>query len=338
MHRRATGPHSREFSLDESAVDTKGNASRPLAFSLLKLARPHQWVKSGFVLIGPFYGLADTGRPLAEILVPSLFTAIAFALASSSCYVVNDIFDVEADRQHPRKRRRPIASGAVSVGTAWGFAVFLLVASAILVALLPPMGETSVRGLVGLTIGLYVLNVTVYSVWIKHIVIADVMGLSLGFVLRVMGGCAAVAIPPSTWLLNCTFFLAMFLAFGKRLGERRTAGVRAEGVRSVQAAYSDEMLRMAVVVTAVVTLLSYSGYVQAQEVDYREAAMGNFNLLWLTILPATFGMLRCIVLLERGDYDDPTELAVHDRAFAFAGLVFVLMTVLLIAHFRFGSA
>ncbi len=323
--------------MDEPGASTPQTPSRPLPLSLLKLARPHQWIKSGFVLIGPFYGLADTGRTLAEVLVPALLTAVAFAFASSSCYVVNDIMDVEADRNHPRKRRRPIASGEVSVGTAWGFAVVLLLAAASIVLLLPSSEGSSVRGLVGLTVGLYVLNVTLYSVWIKHIVIADVMGLSLGFVLRVMGGCAAVAIAPSTWLLNCTFFLAMFLAFGKRLGERRTAGSNAEGVRAVQAAYSDEMLRMAVVVTAVVTLLSYSGYVQAREADYIEASMGNFNLLWLTILPATFGMLRCIVLLERGDYDDPTELAVHDRAFAFAGLVFMLMTVLLIVHFQFGS-
>lgn len=318
-------------------ADPQAHPARPLVLSLLKLARPHQWVKSAFVLIGPLYGLADiaqTHRRLSEVLVPALLAAAAFALASSSCYVVNDIFDAEADRLHPRKCRRPIASGQVPVGLAWGFAVALLIAAAALILVIPPAGEKSVRALVGLTIGLYVANVTVYSVWIKHVVIADVMGLSLGFVFRVMGGCAAVAISPSTWLLNCTFFLAMFLAFGKRLGERRSAGADAVGVRAVQAAYSDEMLRMAVVVTAVVTLLSYAGYVQARELDYTDKALGNFNLLWLTILPATFGTLRCIVLLERGDYDDPTELAVRDRAFAVSGLLFGVMTALLIAQFR----
>lgn len=305
--------------------------------SLLKLARPHQWVKSAFVLIGPLYGLADiaeTHRPLSQVVVPALLTAAAFALASSSCYVVNDIYDAEADRLHPRKCRRPIASGAVSTGVAWVFAMGLLVATAILVLMIPPANGQSVRGLVGLTIGLYVANVTAYSIWIKHIIIADVMGLSLGFVLRVMGGCAAVSIAPSTWLLNCTFFLAMFLAFGKRLGERRTAGANAAGVRSVQSVYTDDLLRMAVVVTAVATLLSYAGYVQAREIDYTDPAMGNFNLLWLTILPATYGLFRCIVLLERGEYDDPTELAIRDRAFAASGLVFGIMTVLLIVQFR----
>ncbi|VAX41562.1 hypothetical protein MNBD_PLANCTO03-895 [hydrothermal vent metagenome] len=311
--------------------------SRPLALSLFKLARPHQWVKSAFVLIGPFYGLADTHRTLSEVLVPAILTAAAFALASSSCYVVNDLFDAEADRLHPRKCRRPIASGAVTPGVAWVFALGLLVATAMLVLMIPPTGGQSVRGLVALTIGLYVANVTAYSIWIKHIIIADVMGLSLGFVLRVMGGCAAVAISPSTWLLNCTFFLAMFLAFGKRLGERRTAGPNAAGVRAVQAAYTDDLLRMAVVVTAVATLLTYASYVQASEIFYTDPAAGNFNLLWLTILPATFGLFRCIVLLERGDYDDPTELAIRDRAFAASGLVFGVMTVLLIIFFRLGN-
>lgn len=319
------------------AVQPTTTRSRPLVLSLLKLARPHQWVKSAFVLVGPLYGLAEHHQPLPQVLVPALITAAAFALASSSCYVVNDVFDAEADRLHPRKRHRPIASGQVSPGLAWGYAVGLLIAAAALVLVIPPAGEhgeQSVRGLVGLTIGLYVANVWVYTAWMKHWVIADVMGLSLGFVLRVMGGCASVAITPSTWLLNCTFFLAMFLAFGKRLGERRTAGPDAAGVRAVQAAYTDDMLRMAVVVTAVVTLLSYAGYVQANEGHYTDPALGNFNLLWLTILPATFGMLRCIVLLERGDYDDPTELAVRDRGFAFSALLFGIMTVLLIAKFR----
>ncbi|HZW10022.1 MAG TPA: UbiA family prenyltransferase [Phycisphaerales bacterium] len=320
--------------MDQPAASTTGSTERPLARSLFKLARPHQWAKSAFVLVGPFYSLGDSQRPLLQVLVPAGLAAAAFALASSSCYVVNDIFDAEADRLHPRKARRPVASGAVAPRTAWLFAAALLVASALLVLAIPPAEGDPVRGVVGLTIALYVLNVTLYSIWVKHLLIADVMGLSLGFVLRVIGGCAAVAVAPSTWLLNCTFFLAMFLAFGKRLGERRTAGASVAQIRAVQAAYTDDMLRMAVVVTAVVTLLSYAGYVQAREDDYAAGAVADFNLLWLTVLPATFGLLRCMVLLERGDYDDPTELALRDRGFALAGVVFALLTVWLIVQFR----
>lgn len=287
--------------------------------SLVKLARPAQWAKGAFVLVGPMYALGDAAEPGWGMVWPALVTVVIFGLASSGCYVVNDLLDVEADRAHPRKRRRPIASGAVSVGTAKVYAAALFASSAGLHAVLP--AET--RWLVALVTGLYVLNVGVYSWRLKHIVIADVVCLSLGFVLRVLAGCASVGVGPTTWLLNCTLFVAMFLSFGKRLGERRTLGV--EGVsaaRAVQGAYTDELLRMAVVVTAVASLLSYAGYVEAREDVYRR----GFNLLWLTLLPATYGMLRCMVLLERGAYDDPTELASKDRAFQAAGMVFAFMT------------
>ena len=104
------------------------------------------------------------------------------------------------------------------------------------------------------SVAVYVANVTAYSALLKHIVIADVVSLSLGFVLRVLVGCAAVGVSPTTWLLNTTFFLAMFLAFGKRLGERRLLGGEGAALaRGVQAGYTDELLRLAVVVTAVVS-------------------------------------------------------------------------------------
>ena len=148
-----------------------------------------------------------------------------------------------------------------------------------------------------------------------------------------MGGCAAAGIEPSVWLLNVTFFLSMFLAFGKRLGERkmlaRDAGPHPGGVsaavahRRVQAGYTDALLQMAVVVTAVCTLMTYALYVQGQGARY----VVGFNLMWLTILPATYGLLRAIVMLERGRFDDPTELAVHDRGFQLAGLVFIAITL-----------
>jgi hypothetical protein len=140
-----------------------------------------------------------------------------------------------------------------------------------------------------------------------------------------MGGCAAAGIEPSAWLLNVTFFLSMFLAFGKRLGERRVlAGEdRAVEHRKVQAGYTDSLLQMAVVVTAVSTLLTYGSYVQNLGAQH----VVGFNLMWLTMLPAFFGMFRAIVMLEQGRFDDPTELALHDRPFQLAALLFVLLTV-----------
>lgn len=289
------------------------------------------------MLIGPFYGYKDLlarGHSLSEalpFLTAPLFAAIAFALASSGCYVFNDLADRVADQAHPRKRRRPIAAGHVSPGVARIFGMLLFVAASALLLAIPAPARTWVA----VTLVLYVINVMAYSAYLKHHVIADVMSLSCGFVLRVMGGCAAAAISPSVWLLNVVLFLSMFLAFGKRLGERRTLGIE-EGIgaavehRRVQAGYTDTLLQMAVVVTAVITLMTYALYVN----DQGERYIAGFNLMWLTVLPATYAMLRAIVIIERGLYDDPTELAVHDRPFQAAGLLFAGVTIGLMLAFH----
>jgi 4-hydroxybenzoate polyprenyltransferase len=281
--------------------------------------------------------LLQSGVPLASALsdavVPAIVAAVAFALASSGCYVINDLADCEADRAHPRKRHRPLPSGAVTPAQAKFFAASLFVAAA--ACLIPIPADR--RGWVALTLIAYVANVTFYTALLKHIVIADVMGLSVGFVLRVMGGCAAAAITPSTWLLNVVFFLSMFLAFGKRLGERRTFARAAHAAvgqqeairhRRVQEGYTDTILQMAVVVTAVTTLMTYALYVQEQADSHHL----GFNLLWITVLPATYGLLRAIVLLERGEYDDPTELAARDRGAQIAALVFLAATIVILAR------
>lgn len=306
----------------------------PLWWSLVRLARPAQWTKSAFVLIGPLYGLRDLeaeGASVGEIATKAVLAAAAFALASSACYVVNDLLDRVADQAHPRKRKRPIAAGHVTVGQAWLWAGTLALGAAGLAASIGP----PTVGWVALTLGLYVLNVTAYSAFLKHILILDVIGLALGFVLRVMGGCAATGIEPSAWLLNVTFFLSMFLAFGKRLGERKAlaeqgadAVARAVEHRRVQAGYTDSFLQMALIATAGATLLTYASYVQSLG---RQHVVG-FNLMWLTMLPAFYGMFRSILMLEKGKFDDPTELAVHDRGFQLAGALFVLMTVVFIGR------
>lgn len=301
-------------------------ATGPLAY--LRLARPGQWAKSAFVVVGPLYGMAS-GASVAWLAVVG--AVIAFSLASSACYVVNDIRDREADRAHPRKRRRPIASGAVSPGAAWVFAAVLAAAAAASLALVPlGGGDAASLAWVSGSAALYLLNTIAYSFGLKRVVMLDVVSLAVGFVLRVLGGCAAAGVQPTSWLLNCSFFIAMFLSFGKRLGERRTAGADAAAIRGVQSAYTDDLLRMAVVVTAVATLVTYAGYVEAQEGRFKE----GFNLLWLTILPATYALLRCIVLLERGEYDDPTELAANDRPFQLAAVLFAGLTLALVVFLR----
>ncbi|MGD1914710.1 MAG: UbiA family prenyltransferase [Phycisphaerales bacterium] len=321
----------------DQGIGTRAGAPEPLWFALFRLARPKQWTKSAFVAVGPFFGAATSIAELWSVA----FAMAAFALASSGCYVINDLRDAEADRLHPRKRRRPIASGRVTPSVAKAYAVGLWVlAGACVAAIGPLLTPTHALGLAAM-LGLYVANVSAYSLGLKHVPVIDVLSLALGFVLRVLGGCAAVGITPSTWLLNVTLFLAMFLAFGKRLGERRTLGEDAAAARAVQGVYTDELLRMMVVVTAVAMLLTYAGYVQDNESRFvwmlGDRVLGSggapalgLNLLWLTMLPATFAVLRCIVLLERGEYDDPTELATRDRYFQIAAIIFAALTAALV--------
>lgn len=308
-------------------METAAPQSRGSVWSYVKLARPHQWVKGVFVLVGPLYGLKDL-KPAERTgaLAAALITFAIFALASSCCYVVNDIADAEQDRVHPRKRKRPIASGAISKGNAYVYAFVLLAACVGLVGLL----GSEVRLAVALIVGAYVVNVWAYTLKLKHIIIADVMSLALGFCLRMFAGCAAVAIAPTTWLLNCTLFLAMFLAFGKRLGERRTMGTDVAAARGVQARYTDDLLRMTVVVTGVATLLTYGAYVVARgeaNTHVIPPFHAGINVLWFTMVPATYALLRSIVLLESGTYDDPTELAAKDLPMKLAVGVFGLLTL-----------
>lgn len=317
---------------EQTATDAAPKYTGVRAF--VKLARPTQWSKSIFVLIGPAYGWAQGGR---FEWWGVLWAAIAFSLASSGLYVINDWFDRERDRVHPRKRHRPLASGSVSPGAGLIYACVLLAVSIVAVFLLPAWHT---RIIVGVLVALHMANVLTYSAYFKRKVIVDVLSLSMGFVLRVMAGCAAVEIEPSSWLLNATLFLSMFLAFGKRLGERRTLGEQASAARRVQQGYSDVLLEMAVVVTAVATLLTYAGYVQSRAEDFTvrfgqmpDPSVGpgfGFNLLWLTMLPSTLAVLRIMVQLDRGKYDDPTELAMRDAvvrvcAVAFAGLTFLAL-------------
>lgn len=320
---------------------TETDAARPRYTgwrAFVKLARPTQWSKSVFVAVGPLYGWS---QGLGIDWVSVAWAVVAFSLASSGLYVVNDWFDREKDRAHPRKRHRPLASGAVSARAGLVYACVLLAGSAAAVLMIERAHTTAA---VGVLVGLHVANVLGYSAYFKHKVIVDVLSLAMGFVLRVLAGCAAAEIEPSTWLLNATLFLSMFLAFGKRLGERRTLGADASAARSVQLGYSDNLLQMAVVVTAVATLLTYAGYVQSRAEDFTvrfwsvDAEMGEvvgagfgLNLLWLTMLPSTLALLRAMVQLERGTYDDPTELAVHDAVVRVCAVGFAGLTVLAVA-------
>ncbi len=174
--------------------------------ALVQLARPHQYLKNGFIFLPLFFGhrLHDL-----QALAPACWAFAAFCLGASSVYVINDLHDVEEDRQHPVKKLRPLAAGIITRQEAGGLAAGFMVLSLAVAWLFLGPGFL-------LPLGAYVLLNLVYSYGLKHLAIIDVVCIAVGFVLRVYAGGLAADIPPSHWLVLMTFLLALFLALAKR--------------------------------------------------------------------------------------------------------------------------
>jgi len=269
--------------------------------ALTRSLRPVQWVKNFFVLAPlVFAGQLEDRTALARGL--AMFAA--FCLASSAVYLVNDIRDREADRRHPLKRHRPIASGALPVPVATAAAVVLLAASAVLVY---PLGAAA-----STVLGLYAALNFLYSAGLKHVVILDVMIVALGFVLRVLAGGFAVRVGVSSWLLLCTIFLALFLAFSKRRHELVLLSENASGQRRVLDDYSPAFLDQMINVVTAASVVSYALYAVAPETTAR------FHSEWLiyTVPLVLFGIFRYLYLIYQApEQRNPTEAILTDGPF-----------------------
>ena len=190
-----------EVNLDDSTTRRLGD--------LVAVLRPSQWAKNVFVLVPVLFSEKAFYR---DELLRSVIATACFCLLSSVVYITNDLIDRPADRSHPRKRRRPIASGRVGAGTAVGLAVALVLVSTGVGSLSLP------RPFLGFALA-YLVNSMAYCFWLKNEVILDVIVISLGFVLRLLAGCAAIGVEPSSWIIVCGFNLALVLGFGKRRSE-----------------------------------------------------------------------------------------------------------------------
>ncbi len=215
-----------------------------------KLLRPHQWIKSGFVLVGLLFGHAWHQPLLVEKV---LLAALAFALAASAVYVINDLADRKQDREHPEKRHQPLASGAISVGQA------LLLGGICLVAALT-LAWTSSPGVFSIVLAYVVLNVG-YSMGLKHVVLLDVFIISSGFMMRLLAGTLGVGIAPSHWLLLCGLVLTLFLGFAKRRAELNVMSGRGGLHRRVLDDYDPVLLDMLIGICAASAIISYSLYI-----------------------------------------------------------------------------
>ncbi len=262
--------------------------------------RPHQWVKNLFVLTPVVFAKrlddpAAIGRSMAAFAL--------FSLAASSIYVLNDLKDLEADRAHPIKRQRPIASGLVSARAAWVawgmLSVFALGGSAWL--------DLSVLSTI---VGYLILNLA-YTLALKKIAYVDVLCIATGFELRVLSGTYAAQVPPTYYLLVVTFLLAVFLGFGKRMHEL-TQGERAQVQRSVLRSYDTRALHVLLQITAALTIVVYVVYT----LDPATRASFQTHYLIVTVAFAVFGVLRFMHLVRsRPEAESPTEEMLKDKPF-----------------------
>jgi 4-hydroxybenzoate polyprenyltransferase len=281
--------------------ETAARGGWRLPGALVRSLRPAQWTKNLFVLAPLVFG-KELDDPEALARAAAAFGA--FCAASSAAYLINDLRDREEDRRHPLKRRRPIASGALPVPAAVGAAAVLLALAALLAA---PLGV----GVLALVAGYTLLNV-LYSVALKHVVILDVMVVAVGFVLRVLVGGLAVRVEVSSWLLLCTIFLALFLAFSKRRHEIVLLTEAAAGQRRVLDHYSPAFLDQMINVVTASAVVCYALYAISPETAAR------FDSRWLvyTVPLVLFGIFRYLYLIYQSPEErNPTEAILTDPPF-----------------------
>ena len=261
--------------------------------------RPEQWLKNGFVLAPiVFSGLVGD----RDAWLRTMLAVAAFCVASSAVYLINDVIDRKADRSHPIKQSRPIASGEVSVMKAFVMAVLLLLAAAIIAVWL--------GGWFAAVLAAYVSLVVLYSGLLKRAVFLDVLVVAAGFVLRVVGGAVAIDVPVSRWILVVTYLLALYLALGKRRSELVLLGAEAGNHRVVLGHYTLPMVDQAISVVLGATVLAYALYTVAPDTV---AKVGSEGLL-ATVPIVLYGLFRYLYLLHRHELGgSPTKALLTDR-------------------------
>jgi 4-hydroxybenzoate polyprenyltransferase len=269
---------------------------------ILKLIRPHQYLKNGFVLLGPLFAHQWDMATLTQALLAFL----AFCCMASAVYVLNDIMDIEADRAHPVKCRRPLPSGAISLATAKGL-LGLLVAGSVVLSLLASWWVT-------LFVSAYFVINIFYSWHLKHVVIIDVFLISSGFMLRILAGTVGLGITPSAWLLLCGLMVTLFLGFAKRRSEllmlEAIEGAKNGLTRRVLDDYSPQMLEQFISVTAACTIMAYGLYTVSPQTV---AIHGSNNLIY-TLPFVIYGIFRYLFLLHfREKGSDTAKDLVQDR-------------------------
>jgi 4-hydroxybenzoate polyprenyltransferase len=284
---------------------------------LLRLMRPYQWVKNAFVFTGLLFGHAWHD---ANLVAGVVMAFAAFCLGSSAVYIFNDIVDLEQDRQHPKKCKRPLASGLVSIPAAVMLAVLLGTLGLSLAYFAAPT-------VLVILIGYALMNIA-YTLRLKNVVILDVFIIATGFMLRILAGTLGVGIPPSQWLLLCGLMVTLFLGFTKRRAEIIALTDDKTAHRKVLEHYSPVLLDKMIGITAAGLIMSYSLYTMNPDT----IRIHNTPNLIYTVPFVMYGVFRYIYLLHhqsRGG--DPSHDLVRDPHLFIVVGAWLVATILLIA-------
>jgi 4-hydroxybenzoate polyprenyltransferase len=287
---------------------------------LLISLRPHQWTKNLVVAAALIF---------AERLyhVPSLLLAggafVVFCVLSGAVYLVNDLVDLEGDRRHPVKRTRPLPSGALSPSVAKAAAVGLAVSGL--------AGSLLVGWRFAAVAALYYGAMMAYSLFLKHIVVVDVLVVAMGFVLRALAGAVAIGVAFSHWLLICTLLFALFLALAKRRQELTLLAGGAAEHRRILGEYSPYLLDQMIAVVTASTVVSYALYTLAPETVAR---FGTDRLVW-TLPFVLYGILRYLYLVhQKEEGGNPSKVLLNDRPILVTVALWAATVVTLIYHGR----
>jgi 4-hydroxybenzoate polyprenyltransferase len=297
---------------------------------LFRAMRPKQWVKNAFVFAGIVFAeqhlFTDLGA-LAKTGVAFMF----FCLISSSVYLINDLADIERDRQHPRKRLRPLASGKLSPALARSTAIILSLGCLGLSATIGFIAAPDDLGWIwfSLVLLLYFLLQVAYTFALKNIVIIDLFAIASGFVLRAIGGAAILSVTITSWWLMCVLFLALFLGLGKRRNELQVLETGAGEHRRILQEYSPQFLEQLLTIDVACTIIAYSMATFTAPSVPKEP----YPFLMLTIPFVVYAMFRYLYLIiQKGEGGEPAELLFRDRPFlisilAWGGLVLAILMV-----------
>lgn len=283
--------------------------------AMLVEARPRQWTKNLLVAAAP----AAAGALLdPEVAARTVVAFVAFCLAASGTYYLNDAMDAEADRLHPRKRHRPIAAGLIPVRMGFGMAAVLLVAGVLVAAVVGPVSLAA-------AVLAYALLTVAYSLRLKHLAVVDVLVVAAGFVIRAAAGGFATGVALSDWFLIVASFGALFIVAGKRHAEVVAMGASSGSHRAVLDDYPPDFTRHVLGISSAVALVAYCLWA------FQAPTGPGRPLVMLSIVAFVGILLRYAMLVFSGHGGEPEELLLSDRGLQAAGVVWVALLGLGIA-------